>query len=86
MELALWTLKKSKMSKCKYCGKAEHISIHSKLRAMKLREKAGKYDKLIGVLKQVKMLEDSNINQQSIDSTTKNLIQQLFDIVGDDIV
>lgn len=66
--------------------KSEHMSIHSKLRAMKLREKAGKYDKLIGVLKQVKMLEDSNINQQSIDSTTKNLIQQLFDIVGDDIV
>lgn len=57
------------------------MSIHSKL-----REKAGKYDKLIGVLKQVKMLEDSNINQQSIDSTTKNLIQQLFDIIGDDIV
>ena len=29
------------------------------------------------------MLGDSSINQQSIDSTTKNLIQQLF---GDDIV
>lgn len=43
-------------------------------------------NKLIGVLKQVKMLENSNIDQQSIDSTTKNLIQQLFNIAGDDIV
>lgn len=63
--------------------KSEHMKKHSDI----IKNKTTKYDRIIGVLKQEKLLEKMNSDQQAKASTTNDsLLQQILNIIGDDIV